>query len=194
MKVPDDEQPNATPLTPAEREGLIPSHITLRLELNELEQSNIMAATLWAMSRKRDALDERFLRNLHKRMFKSVWRWAGEYRQTERNIGVEPYRIQTEMRRVIDDGRYWLAHKSYSVDELSIRLHHALVLIHPFPNGNGRWSRLAADLFAVAHGSKSFSWGRSQLSAVDETRAAYISALRAADQHDIAPLLNFARS
>ena len=133
---------HATPITPAERDDLIPTHVTLRSELNELEQQNIAEADVWAFDRKRNILEEAFLRGLHRRMFNRVWRWAGEYRETDRNFGVAPHLIQPELRQAIDDARYWVKHKSYEADELAVRFHHRLVSVHPFPNGNGRWSRL----------------------------------------------------
>src|ERR1700674_514303 len=124
---------NATPLTPGERNDLIPTHITLRTELNELEQQNIADADRWALSRKHDVLREPFLKKLHRRMFRRVWRWAGKYRETERNLGVDPYRIQTDLRQIIDDVRYWIEHKTYPPDEIAVRFHHRLVSVHPFP-------------------------------------------------------------
>lgn len=188
------EDEHATPLAPAEREGLIPSHITLRSELNEVEQSNILTGTSWAFSRKRDPFNEAFLRGLHRRMFDEVWRWAGEYRTTDRNFGVESWRIATEVQSVLSDVRYWMANKTYSSDEIAVRYHHSLVSVHPFANGNGRWSRLAADLAIVALGRPGFTWGRSRLHAPSDTRRAYIDALKAADNHDFAPLIAFVRS
>src|SRR6185312_10983181 len=173
---------------------LIPSHVTLRRELNELEQQNILEADQWAFGRKRKVLDEAFLRGLHRRMFKRVWKWAGVYRTTDRNLGIAPYRIQSEMRQFLDDARYWVENDSFPADELAVRVHHRLVFIHPFPNGNGRWSRLAADLLAVRSGGHRFTWGGANLQAVGNTRRAYIDALHAADAHDIAPLVLFARS
>jgi fido (protein-threonine AMPylation protein) len=110
---------DATPLTPQERDRLIPTHVTLRSELNELEQQNIADADRWAFSRKRNILDEAFLRGLHRRMFNRVWRWAGEYRTTERNLGVPPFRIQPDLRQTIGDGQYWINHQTYSADELA---------------------------------------------------------------------------
>lgn len=188
-----DEAPNATPLSPAERDGLIPAHITLRQELNEAEQANILAAAAWAFARRRDVFNEAFLRNLHRRMFNRVWRWAGQFRESERNIGIQAYRIPTELRRVIDDASYWIEHKTYPLDEIAVRYHHALVFIHPFPNGNGRWSRLVADVLMAAHSAPRLTWGRSALRDADATRAAYVQALRAADSYDFGPLLAFAR-
>ena len=189
------EQDDAsTPLTHEEREGLIPSYITLRSELNEAEQSNILEAAEWAFARKRDVLDERFLTNLHQRMFGRVWRWAGQFRTTDRNIGVDPYRIPVDLRQLLDDCRYWIEHDSYPPDEIAARFHHRLVFIHPFPNGNGRHVRLATDLLLHHLGRPLFSWGQANLVDASETRQRYVAALRAADRHDIGPLLEFVRT
>lgn len=184
----------ATPLAPEERNGLIPSHVTLRHELNELEQLNIIEADQWAFQRKRNVLNEPFLRGLHRRMFNHVWSWAGQYRTTERNFGLPHYRIVPEVMQIIDDAKYWMEQKSFPPDEIAVRLHHRLVFVHPFPNGNGRWSRMAADLLAVQLGQARFTWGSMNLQPVSELRRRYIDALHDADQHDIAPLVVFARS
>jgi Fic-DOC domain mobile mystery protein B len=183
-----------TPLTAEEREQLIPSYIALRHELNEAEQINIGAAQRWADARRRDILDRNFLSELHQRMFGDVWRWAGQYRTTARNIGVEAYRIAMHMQQTIDDARYWVEHATYPPDEIAVRFSHRLVAIHPFPNGNGRLSRLVGDLLARHLGQLPFTWGQRNLINAGETRARYIEALRAADSHDIRPLLLFARS
>ena len=190
-----NEPNDATPLTPEERDGLIPSHVALRGELNELEQQNILAASVWAFGRKRDPFSEAFALGLHKRMFDQVWRWAGQFRTSDKNIGVDHRTAQVRLRQALDDARYWVDQNTYSHDEIAVRFHHALVFIHPFPNGNGRWSRLMADLLIVSLGGKRFSWGGAQtLRSADETRRAYIAALRAADNHDFEPLIAFARS
>lgn len=195
MKDPLEEQDDAsTPLTEEEREDLIPSYIALRPELNEAEQANILEAAEWAFSRKRDVLDERFLTGLHKRMFGRVWRWAGKFRKTERNIGIDAYRITVELRQLLDDCRYWIEHGTYEPDAIAARFHHRLVLIHPFPNGNGRQARMATDLLLVSMGRPRFTWGRVNLVDHGETRQRYVDALRAADHHDIGPLLEFVRS
>ena len=194
MSGPFEADDAATPLTPEERNGLIPTYLTLRGELNELEQQNIADADRWSFGRKRNVLGEPFLRGLHRRMFNRVWRWAGKYRTSERNLGIESYRIETELHQALGDVRYWIDHKTYVPDEIAVRFHHRLVSIHPFPNGNGRWSRLAADLLSVSLGGERFTWGRANLQAPGDVRRRYIDALKAADNHDVAPLLAFARS
>ncbi|MCG8042449.1 MAG: mobile mystery protein B [Candidatus Thiodiazotropha endolucinida] len=184
----------ATPLSEEEKEGLIPSYITLRGELNEAEQANILEAEEWAFKRKRDVLDERFLNDLHKRMYGRVWRWAGQYRRTGKNIGVDAYRISMELRQLIEDCRFWIENETYPPDEIAARFHHKLVWIHAYPNGNGRHARLATDLLLTALGRERFTWGRVNLVDASETRQAYVAALRAADAHDYAPLFEFVRS
>lgn len=189
----EDDEAN-TPLTEEERAQLIPTYITQRRELNEAELANISEATKWLSSRKREVLDDAFLRELHKRMFGKVWHWAGEYRTTPRNIGIDAYRIPMEVWQLVDDVRYQVEHETYPPDEIAVRFSHRLVSIHPFPNGNGRHSRMVADLLAVQFGQKPFTWGRMSLVDPSATRKAYIAALQAADGHDIEPLLAFARS
>lgn len=195
MNDPMEAQDDAsTPLTEEEQADLIPSYITLRSELNEAEQANILEAEDWAFARKRDVLNERFQTSLHKRMFGRVWRWAGRFRRTARNIGVDAYRIPLDLRQLNEDCRYWIENGSYEPDEIATRFHHRLVQIHPFPNGNGRHARMATDLLLVAMGRPRFSWGRGNLVNISEARRAYISALRAADNHNIEPLLEFVRA
>jgi|SRR5580700_6536334 Fic-DOC domain mobile mystery protein B len=185
---------NATPLSPEARNGLIPTHVTLRSELNELEQKNIGQANSWAFLRKRNVLDEAFLKSLHKRMFKSVWRWAGEYRKTETNLGVLPHLIQLGVYQIVGDMRVAFQHKGFEPDELALRLSHRLVSVHPFPNGNGRWSRLVGDLMIVKQNGKRFTWGGTDLQADGKDRDKYIQALKAEDNHDYKPLMEFAHS
>lgn len=195
MTDPLAEQDNAsTPLTPEEREGLLLSYVALRGELNEAEQANIIEADEWAFSRKRDVLDERFLNALHKRMYGNVWRWAGRYRTSQKNIGVPYYRIPTELRTLLDDVRYWVDHSTYSLDEIAARFHHRLVWIHCYANGNGRHARLATDLLLKQLGQARFTWGSANLVDSGATRAAYVAALHSADGHDYGPLVEFVRS
>lgn len=194
FQAPDD----ATPLEPQEREGLRQSWITHRRDLNEAEQDNIIAGAAWARGRRArrpvDMLSVKFAQELHDRVFGDVWRWAGTYRQTARNIGIEAYRIGAEMAALFDDVKYWVEHGTHTPDEIAIRLHHRLAAIHPFPNGNGRHARLMADLLIERLGGQPFGWGGGSLADIGELRAAYVTALRAADNHNIGPLLAFARS
>lgn len=189
----EDDEAN-TPLEAEEREQLIPSYISLRRELNEAEQINIADAAKWLASRKRDVLDENFLRNLHARMFGKVWKWAGDYRKTPRNIGVEAWRIPMNVAQAIDDAKFWVENGTYSPDEAAVRFSHRLVAIHPFANGNGRFSRMVGDSLAQQLGRPRFSWGSANLVDPNETRKAYVEALRAADRHEFGELIAFARS
>lgn len=168
----------STPLPPEDQRGLRQSWITTREELNEAEQANILAGRAWALRSRVNLTGETYLMRLHQRMFGDVWSWAGKVRVRETNIGVLPYEIPTRLRQFLGDVDYWLAHQTYPPDELAARFHHGLVLIHPFTNGNGRHTRLAADLMCRQLGAEQFTWG----------------ALRSADQHDFAPLLAFVRS
>jgi Fic-DOC domain mobile mystery protein B len=189
------EQPeDATPLTHEEQRELIPSHIAFRNELNEAEQENIVRGQDWALKRRSDPLSEKFLTDLHRQMFGDVWRWAGKYRTSERNLGIPFYEIPSALRQLLGDVRAWTEYRSYPPDEIAVRFHHCLVVIHPFPNGNGRHARLTADLLIMKLGRERFSWGRDSLREAGEMRRRYIAALKMADDHEIGHLLAFARS
>jgi Fic-DOC domain mobile mystery protein B len=131
---PDDA---ATPLTPEEMRDLIPAHIAYRRELNEAEQESIVLAQAWALSRRRDPLSEKFIKDLHRRMLGDVWRWAGKFRTSARNIGIDYWQIPVALRQLLDDAKAWIEYGTYAPDEIAVRFHHRLVQIHPFPNGNG---------------------------------------------------------
>lgn len=188
-----DDEAN-TPLEAEEREQLIPSYITLRFELNEAELANIADAGQWLASRKRDVLDQSFLNELHRQMYGDVWKWAGKYRTTPRNIGIDAYRIPTELYLAIDDAKFRVEHGIYPPDELAVRFSHRVVAIHPYPNGNGRFSRMVGDLLAIELGQPRFTWGRVNLLDPSETRKQYIAALQAADAGDFELLIMFARA
>lgn len=189
-----EEPDDATPLTAEERVNLIPAHIAYRTELNDAEQENIVRAQDWALRRRRDLLTEKFINDLHRHMLGDVWRWAGRFRTSEKNLGIPYYEIPVALRQSLDDTKAWIEHGAYPPDELAVRFHHRLVQIHPFPNGNGRHARLMADLLVMSLGGDRFSWGSANLQDVGALRRAYITALQAADNHDIGPLLAFARS
>ena len=183
-----------TPLDPDEAEGLIPELLT-RGELNAWEQTNILKAEQWAFGRRIvDVLTSDFAVELHRRMFNETWSWAGTFRRSDKNIGVHWPNIPQGLQDVLGNARYWLENTTYSLDETAARLHHRLVSIHPFPNGNGRHGRLVADLLLWNRRVERFSWGRGRSATGDETRKAYLAALREADQGNLEPLLRFVRS
>ncbi len=193
------EPDDATPLEPHDRQALRQSWITNRQDLNEAEEANIAKGFAWANGRRSlkpgDLLTTDFVRTLHKQMFGDVWSWAGDFRTRDVNIGnVEAHRIPVDLPAMLDDMKYWADHQTLAPDEIAVRLHHRLVEIHPFPNGNGRHARLMADLLIQRLDGQPFTWGSGSLKTVGELRKRYIEALKTADNHDIRPLIEFARS
>jgi Fic-DOC domain mobile mystery protein B len=184
----------ATPLEPEEIEGLKLKHITTHGELDRWEQENIQDAWGWLARRKKKEpiLSENFICQLHEKMFGKVWTWAGKFRRTNKNIGVEwPY-VPVELKMLTDDVNYWIENKTYSLEEIAYRFHHRLVWIHLFPNGNGRHSRMITDiLLTEVFNLKAFSWGGENLTEAGEIRSRYIQALRAADASDYSLLKSF---
>jgi Fic-DOC domain mobile mystery protein B len=182
----------ATPFNQDDAMALLPKHITTQAQLNEWEQANILDAERWLFSRKhQNLLKSEFIKGLHKKMFSKTWKWAGEFRTYNTNIGVHSYLIAQSVKGLCDDVSYWAEHRVFPVNELCVRCHHLLVSIHPFPNGNGRHARLFADILSVSLGGKRFRWGRSDLVQPSQTRSHYIAALRQADAGDYEPLLKF---
>lgn len=187
----------ATPLDPDETNGLLLTHITTREELNYWEQQNISEAEEWAFGRRqRDLLSQGFICRLHKRMFVEVWEWAGSFRTSQKNIGIDPWQIATELGQLLGDVQAWIEFSTYPPDEIAVRFHHRLVQIHPFPNGNGRrHARLMTDLLLVQLlNQPQFTWGKLNLVNPGETRDRYIAALKAADQFDFTLILQFVRT
>jgi len=191
-------QDGQTPLDEEEKDGLLISAITTRGELNEFEQLNIEKAIEWTLKRKfkkEKILSEEFIKDLHKRMFNDVWKWAGTFRNTNKNMGVDRLYIGQELRKLLDDCKFWIANETYQPDEIAIRFKHRIVSIHCFANGNGRHSRLIADiiidqLFAMPV----YSWGSSGLVRPGEARKKYLIAVKTADGGDIKLLIRFART
>ena len=198
-----DEPVGATPIDPDDAKGLIPTWVATRGDLNSSEQENIAKALIWASSRGgprsvASLLTEETIKTLHRRMFGDVWRWAGDYRHHDTNMGAPwPY-VPVQVRDLLADVLAQTSDREnmpWPADEVATRFHHRLVVIHPFPNGNGRHSRLAADLLVTLLGEPVFSWGAQNLNAEGAARTAYLDALRRADNSlDYEPLLAFARS
>ena len=189
--------PGATPLDPDEAAGLVPTHITTQGDLNAWEQANILQGDRWAGRQKnRDLLDEGFVRELHKKMFDQTWQWAGTFRKSNKNIGVDWPQISMKLRDLLDNTRYQIEHQVFDPDEIVVRFHHQLVWIHAFPNGNGRHARLMADILTMRLGLPRMTWGGGTvaLTSVGSVRETYLTALRAADRGQLENLIEFARS
>ncbi|MEY4316773.1 MAG: hypothetical protein RI902_581 [Pseudomonadota bacterium] len=189
--------PGATPLDPDEAAALVPVHITTQADLNAWEQANIVLGDRWATrQKKRVLLDEGFVRDLHRQMFDRTWKWAGTFRQSNKNIGVDWPQVSVKLRDLLDNTRYQIENHVFNEDEMAVRFHHQLVLIHAFPNGNGRHARLMADLLITRLGRPRLTWGgaSSSITPPGEIRDRYLVALRSADQGQINGLIEFARS
>lgn len=185
-----------TPLSPEELADLIPSLATQE-ELNEWERQNILLAREWAIGDRtspNEMVSDEYVRKLHLRMFDQTWKWAGQYRQTEKTIGIPFHEIRERLAALFGDLRYWIENGTYSPDETAVRFHHRLVTIHPFPNGNGRHARLMADVLVMKLGRPALTWGSTDLIKQGESRARYLDVIRTADNGDIQPMLEFARS
>lgn len=189
-------QPGQTPIEAEQLRGIRIKSVSTQGQLNEFEQANINDAILWLRSTPtRNVLSMDFVRAVHRQMFGQVWSWAGVFRTHETNIGGTWYQIPVELKVLIDDTEFWMHHKSFAPDEIAIRFKHRLVAIHCFSNGNGRHSRLMADLIAVRiFGMPEFTWGRLSNANAETTRVSYLNALRLADSGNVGPLVSFARS
>lgn len=187
----------ATPLDPDEIDDLKIKTITTRGELDRWEQHNIGEAMDWLDTRKNksEILFESFVMKLHKKMLGKVWTWAGSFRKTDNSIGVDKYKIGSELKTLLDNTKYWIDNDIYDSDEVALRFHHQLVKIHCFPNGNGRHSRLMTDILLTDVLDKEpFTWGKQNLSVEGGVRDTYINALHSADNNEYEPLMEFVRS
>ena len=182
-----------TELSEDDRVGLIPSYIATRGDLFVAEQRNIAVALLRRPPSVAALLDDRYIRRLHRDMFGQVWEWAGRYRRLETNMGIDPKQISVSVKMLVDDATAWVDTGTYEPDELAVRFHHRLVAVHPFPDGNGRHSRVAADYLAMALGRNRFGWGIGLDVDTEELRSVYRRALQRADAGEMEDLLTFAR-
>lgn len=194
------EPSGASPLAQEDLEGLIPDFVATRADLNVVEFENIAKALHWALRRAHalgpeGVLAYGFMMELHRRMFGDVWTWAGTPRRRETNIGVAPQLIPSQSMQRLDDAKYWHAENVFGPDELAARIHCRLVSVHPFVNGNGRCTRLMADLYLTSIGASALTWGGTNLDVDGSGRARYIAALvKAADTDDYTYLVQFART
>ena len=193
-----DYKEGQTPLDEEEKDDLKVKSITTQGELDEFEQLNIEKAVEWTIHTKlkpEKILTEKFVKDLHKRMYGYVWKWAGEFRMTEKNIGIPWTQIGIELKYLLDDTKYWIEHKTFPPEEIAIRFKHRIVSIHCFPNGNGRHSRMMADIIMESiFGNEIFSWHQSNMVKANETRNKYIKSLREADNGNFTPLIEFAKN
>lgn len=166
-----------TPLDEDEKDGLLIPTIATREELDEFEQNNIEDAVQWVLNKsfKIEAiLTEKFVRNLHKRMYGNIWAWAGIFRKTDKNLGIDKWQIPTALKHLCDDALFWIQNETFTPDEIALRFKHRIVSIHCFANGNGRHSRLMADvIISKVYNLPLFSWGTQNLIYEGSARSSY---------------------
>ncbi len=110
-------------------------------------------------------------------------------------MGIDKFQIPEALKVLCDDALFWVDHDTYPPIEIAVRFKHRLVSIHCFSNGNGRHSRLMADIIIEkVFEQEAFSWGATDLSKKGDSRRKYIRAVQAADKGDYNSLLKFARS
>src|SRR5690606_20320282 len=126
------------------------------------------------------------LRNVHFKMFKEVWDWAGLYYLGPlRNIGIKSTHIPLQVRELCDDVRFWLEQTTdLTFLEQSAHIHFRLAKLHTFSNGNGRHARFIADLYLHSLLGQKPAWTEGVLITNTDARKKYIQCLRNADQGD----------
>ena len=186
----DSTQPldGATPLDDISGLKLSSDKVYTLNEVYLKEAENISEVTLKYLSapvtKKQAPFSYEWMISLHEEMFSNVWNWAGKLRQIELSIGVKAYLVSTELKKLVDDIQYWDKNHTFDTEETATRIHHRAVQIHPFQNGNGRWSRMLANIYMRQHGKMPVRWQEDLLAKENPNRDAYINALKKADNGD----------
>lgn len=184
---------DATPLDDTSGLKLPSNKIYSLKEIYVAEANNIALATIKYLSappsKKTAPFSYEWLSSLHEEMFGNVWDWAGKFRQVELSIGIKAYQVPTALKELADDISYWDKNKTFDIYETATRIHHRAVQIHPYKNGNGRWSRMLANIYLRQNGSMPVKWQEDLLSKENLKRDEYIKALKEADNSDFFNLI-----
>ncbi len=135
-----------------------------------------------------------WLLKLHEEMFGDVWSWAGKLRRIELSIGIKAYLVNMELKKLVDDLAFWEQNKTFDVVEIAARIHHRVVQIHPFQNGNGRWSRMLANIYLKQNGLQPTAWNENLLFKENPHRDDYINALKQADNGNYSALIKLQKN
>ena len=166
-------------------------------EIYVAEANNIALATIKYLSappsKKVAPFSYEWLSLLHEEMFGNVWDWAGKFRSVELSIGIKAYQVPTALKVLADDIAYWDENKIFDIYEIATRIQHRAVQIHPYKNGNGRWSRMLANIYLRQNGSMPVKWQEDLLSKENPKRDEYIQALKDADNGDYSSLIEMHR-
>ena len=184
---------DATPLNDISGLKLSKSEVYTLKEIYIKEAENIAKAILKYLSaspsKKEAPFSYEWLLTLHEEMFADVWEWAGKLRQCELSIGVKAYLVSTELKKLVDDIEFWNKNRTFDTIEIATRIHHRAVQIHPFQNGNGRWSRMLANIYLRQNGLMPVRWQEDLLAKENPNRDKYITALKEADNGNYQALI-----
>ena len=162
-------------------------------EIYKFEANNTRKATLKYLldkpTKKIAPFTYEWFLQLHVEMFGDLWDWAGKVRTVELSIGIKAYMVAMELKKLVDDLEYWDKNKTFDIVEIASKLHHRAVQIHPFKNGNGRGSRMLANIYLKQNELEPTKWNEDLLSKDNLHRDDYISALKLADNGDYSVLI-----
>ncbi len=189
-----ETRPGQTPI--ADISGLRIKGITTRAELDVAEAENIRKAMVKyfgkRLTRRSARFDLSWAKRLHKQMFGEVWNWAGEFRSYDLNLGFPWGRIECSLQVLLENLASWNQY-GVSVLEQAVRLHYESVNIHPFRDGNGRWSRMLASVWLHLHRHSITEWPAELSGGESKIRGQYLAAIQAADRGDHLSLLELHR-
>lgn len=164
--------------------------INTRGELNIAEAKGIDTATFKYLKSKRklkpnNLLKDSFAKRFHKELFGEVWDWAGKYRKVATMPGIDWHQIPVQLNQLMQNTSTQISFlhdqsDSTKKEKLVAEFAYKLVWIHPFRNGNGRWSRAYADLLSDSLDIERFSWG-SSIASEHERHLYMVNALGTAD-------------
>jgi Fic-DOC domain mobile mystery protein B len=180
--------------TPIDPSHLKDKSIKTREQLNIAEAENILNPIVKYLgakpSKKLAPFDLNWFKQLHEEMFCDVWEYSGRFRLEDLNLGCQWQNIQTELYQLEGDIAYWMENATYETLEIAVRIHFRAVQIHPFPNGNGRWSRLLGNIFLKQNDHRLVKWPEETIGVEKSVaRDAYLAAVKKADTGDLSDLI-----
>ncbi len=183
--------------TPIDLSHLLDKSIRTREQLNNAEAANILKPIVKYLgarpSKKLAPFDLNWFKQLHKEMFCDVWSFAGKFRREDLNMGIKWQNVQTELYKLEGDIAFWVENETFETLETAVRIHFQAVYIHPFSNGNGRWSRLLGNIFLKQNDHPLVVWPEETIGTESSIRGLYLAAVKKADTGDLSDLVDLHR-